>query len=451
MFLTIVRREAKEGLTSLAFLSALALLGVLAPLSAYIQARYYEGAISDQALRQQMRQERQSVVSEVLARPLPPLLPFFNGVFDSFPDEVGLHLEQVFKSETSEDLRPLDWLFPRVDLSLIVGVLMTLMAVLLSHDAVTGEKEQGMLKLVLAGPVARSSLLMAKLAAVTLLMAIILAYTMLLYAAVVIIFSGGAFKLSPHNAAGLAAYAAVSLLLLILFAALGIAASTLSKQSYSSLCISMGVWVLTVLIWPSLAPYVASSLRPMELKQLGRSRLLAKEIELVRMELEEHRRAAAELEAARVGVAASWEKHMEILRRWTARKNEEVGRILAEGERQARAQEGFVVISPYGAFSQILGSVCGTGTGDYQAFLKAAERYNNEEFSPAALNAHARQKTWIKNASPAGRLDLPPFEVPALSLQQRIKNASPLIALLALEVALLVAAALFMFSRYDVR
>jgi ABC-type transport system involved in multi-copper enzyme maturation permease subunit len=459
MFLTIIRRDAKEGLMSPAFLSTLALLTVLAPLSAYTQARYNENAIDDYTRRQEIHEEihrdQESTLSLTLARPRPPLAPFFNGVFDSLSDEAKLLRASFNKTDFSEDLRPLDSLFPRIDLSLIVGLLMTLIAILLSHDAITGEKEQGTLKLMLAGPVPRRSLLAAKLTGVVLLMAISLAYTILLYTLVVVISSDGKFDISLHTLMGLVIYALVSLLLLILFAALGIAASTMAKQSSASLYICMGVWVILVLIWPSLAPYVVSYVQPNEPKQMTQGYLLDKEKKLVEMEMAEHKQASAELAAQRADAATSWRRYSEIRRHWTERKREEIADILADRERKEQTQQEFarriLIVSPYGAFNEILGALCETRLQDHHAFLNAAERYDKEEFVPASLNALAQEKPWLKTSASSAGIELPPFQVPAQSLGQRVKSVSIPIGLLTLEIALVIAMSLLLFSRYDVR
>src|SRR5215470_10936437 len=159
MFRTIPRREFQETGDSFTLLSALVALTIIVPLSAYIQARYYQDVVKDYALRQSINKTENNDQSIVLIRPIPPLAPFFNGAYDSLPDELRLRNDSATASAPSGDLRPLDWLFPKIDLSFIIGVLMTLLTILLAHDTIAGDREQGTLKLILAGPILKRTVL----------------------------------------------------------------------------------------------------------------------------------------------------------------------------------------------------------------------------------------------------------------------------------------------------
>src|SRR5262245_43291960 len=134
MFLTTLRQELQDTFSSPTLISALVVLTILVPLSAYIQARYYQHMVENFAIRQNINQTENSGQAIVLIRPLPPLLPFFNGAYDRLPDEVRMRSDSATTNQPSGDLTPLDWLFPRLDLSFIIGELMTLLTILLAHD-----------------------------------------------------------------------------------------------------------------------------------------------------------------------------------------------------------------------------------------------------------------------------------------------------------------------------
>lgn len=455
MFWIILHRELQEGLTSFTFLSALAVLTALVPLSAYTQARFHQQVMADYGSRQILhRTETRSGVM-ILTRSVPPLLPVFNGLYSHLPDEVTLIRESAPGTPSTGDLKPLDWLFPKVDLSMIIGVLMTLMAILLAHDAVTGEKEQGTLRLVLSDPVARRTVLGAKLIGVVLLLVLSVIYTVLLYTLLAAVFSGGMFELSATRFIELAAAALIGLLTVIVFATLGLAVSTLARRSSVALALSLVVWVSVVLIWPSLAPYLASSVWPVPPRQAARRHLLAKEAYLIQEELSEHRKAAAELKASHADVDVAWQRYVEIKRRWSERKREELGRLVADRQRQIWHQQkgalSLLLISPYGAFKVALGTVCGTGLEDYQLFLNSAERYEMEEFTPASFEALTREKPWITKGADAQKFQPQPFQAPSLSLKERLKGITLPVGLLIFEIGVLTALGLFTFDRYDVR
>src|SRR5262249_7250099 len=138
--------------------------------------------------------------------------------------------------------------------------------------------------------------------------------------------------------------------------------------------------------------------------------MASKERELIQEELAEHRRTAADLKAQQVGVEAAWRRYLELRRRWIERRNEEIERLVSERKKQIRDQQTFVrrisLFSPYVAFKEALGSLCGTGLESYDEFLVAVERYRQQEFIPKGLDLRSRQKPWLDAAKPDDHLQL---------------------------------------------
>jgi ABC-type transport system involved in multi-copper enzyme maturation permease subunit len=110
-------------------------------------------------------------VSEVLKRPN-PLAVFVGGPGERQRSEAsvsqGSGAAAVFvggsgsAQPTSGSASPTSLRFAPVDLAVIAVVIMTFMAVLFAYDAVSGERERGTLKLVLANPVPRDAVLLGK-------------------------------------------------------------------------------------------------------------------------------------------------------------------------------------------------------------------------------------------------------------------------------------------------
>ncbi len=455
MFRTIIRRELQETLTSSILLFALIALTILVPLSAYIQARYYQLVVEDSALRHSIHQAGNNSQTIVLIRPVPPLAPFFNGAYDVLPDEFRLRSDSVTINPPSGDLIPLDWLFPKIDLSFIIGVLMTLLTILLAHDTIAGDREPGALKLILAGPVRRRTVLAAKLTGIILPAAVILVYVISLYTTVVTVFSGGTVDLSGANLSALAVFTIVALIMLIATAALGVAISASVRRSSVSLFVCASIWIVTILIWPPLGPYLASSLKPVSTPEAAQRDIASKEKELIREELAEQRKTAAELKAQQVGVESAWQRYLELRRGWIERRNEKIGGLVRERKKQISDQQIFArrisLFSPYAAFKEILGDLCGTGLGNYDEFLMAVEHYRQQEFIPKGFDLFSRQKPWLNAADPDGRLQLRPLQAPPPTLTKRLAaSALPLSTLIA-EMVILVMLGVLNFERYDVR
>lgn len=455
MFRTTLRRELQETISSSTLIFASVVLTILVSLSAYIQARYYQRVVENYAVRQSIHQDENSDQATVIIRPLPPLLPFFNGAYDSLPDEFRLRSDSATTNPPSGDLTPLDWLFPKIDLSFIIGVLMTLLTILLTHDTVAGDREQGALKLVLAGPIHRRTVLAAKLTGVILPMTIILIHVVLLYTIVVTVFSGGTVHLSVANLSVLALLLLVGLLVLIVTAALGVAISALVKRSLVSLSVSTFIWMISILMLPSLVPYIASSFKKVSTIEAAQREIALKEKELIQEELSEQTKTAADLKAQQIGVESGWQRYLELRRRWMERRNEEIGRLVKERKKLIRDQQDFArrisLFSPYVAFKVILGSLCDTGLESYDEFLVAVERYRQQEFFPASFDLLSRQKPWLNMASQDDRLQLRPLQGPSPALSGRLAAAVWPLSILITEMIILITVGILGFERYDVR
>jgi ABC-type transport system involved in multi-copper enzyme maturation permease subunit len=455
MFQTILRRELQGIFSSFIFISSLAVLTIMVLLSAYIQARYHQRLVEDYALRQSIHQAENTELAIALTRPVPLLLPFFNGVFDNLPDEYNLQSDLVSKNPLIGDLAPLDWLFPKIDLSFITGVLMTLMAILLAHDTIAGDRERGTLKLIMAGPISRHTVLAAKLSSIILPMNVALLYLTALYVVVVVAFSDGSFDLSAVSVSELAVYILVTVLVLIVFIALGTAISITVRHSSVALAVCASIWIAAVLIWPSLGAYIAFSLKPVSTREAAQREIAFKEKELIQSELAEHRKNAADLKMQNVEAESAWQRYLELKHRWVKKKNEEIGRLNDEREKQIRDQQlfakRFLLFSPYGAFKEVLGNLCGTGLESYGKFLDSVERYRQQEFLPASFNFLSRQKPWLDAGKPGDPIQLRPFQVPSPTLVERLMAVLWPLGLLIIEMIFLTAVCIFSFERYDVR
>jgi ABC-2 type transport system permease protein len=456
MFRTILRRELQETLSSPTLLSALIVLTVLVLLSAYIQARYYQRVTEDYAIRQSIHRTEDSGQTIVLIRPLPPLLAFFNGAYDGLPDEFRLRSDSVTINPLSGDITPLDSIFPKIDLSFIIGVLMTLLTILLAHATIAVDREQGTLKLILAGPVQRRTVLAAKLTGVILPVAIILIYVVLLYTTVIIMFSGEAANLSIANLSVITLFTLVALLVLIVIAALGAAISASVRRSLVSLCACTSIWILSILIWPSLGPNIASSFETVSTWEVAQRDIAMKARELMQEELAEHRKTAADMKAQKVEVESAWQRYLELRRRWVERKNDVIGRLIKERRAHIHNQRVIArrisLLSPYVAFREVLGNLCDTGLESYDRFLVTVERYGEQEFLPASFDLLSRQKPWLNAVkSEDDRIQLRPIQVPPPALSRRLAAAAWPLSILITEMLILMIVSILGFERYDVR
>ena len=149
-------------------------------------------------------------------------------------------------------------LFAVPDMLFIIKVVLALIAILFSFDAITFEKEQGTLKLLLSNGIKRSSLVLGKLLGRFLMVIVPFAVLFLLALLVISLLPGvvttGGFW--ARNAFILL----IACLYALLFTALGMFVSSIVHRSSTSLVVSLTLWLLLVFIIPNFGTLLAKTL-----------------------------------------------------------------------------------------------------------------------------------------------------------------------------------------------
>ena len=255
MFGTIVRKEILGHVLSFRFVVTLALLLVVVPVTTFVLTNDTLRRVSDESLRRAELETYMRTyahfnrIGGVLQAAMPPIP--FHALVRGLSADVNL-------AEFDND--PLPVMFPLVDLVFVVTVLMSLAALIFAYDAVSGEKEDGTLKLMLANALPRPVVILAKIAGggLSLLVPFLMSLTVGLL--VVLVHPGVGWGGTDWAALGLITLGAV--LYIMLFYALGVFVSARHHASSASIMTSLLVWVLAVLVVPNLSPYVASFFAP---------------------------------------------------------------------------------------------------------------------------------------------------------------------------------------------
>ncbi|HUN66809.1 MAG TPA: ABC transporter permease subunit [Bacteroidota bacterium] len=139
-------------------------------------------------------------------------------------------------------------LFTQPDMLFIVRVLLSLIALLFTFDAITGEKEMGTLRLAAIAGGERMSLLAGKLTGRVLVVVIPFSFLFVAGALVVSLLAG--IQVSADYWIRMAAFLAAADEYIVVFCAIGIFLSTMVHRSSSALALCLGVWVTFVFIVP---------------------------------------------------------------------------------------------------------------------------------------------------------------------------------------------------------
>ena len=141
--------------------------------------------------------------------------------------------------------------FYRIDLVFIFRFVLSLLALLFAYDAIAGERETGTMRLTMSHPVRRGSLLAAKyLGAMTCL---ILPLIMSFIVALIWVVLTGSIVFSGDDFLRIAGILLTSMIYLSAIYLIGLLISAWAHRTATALMLSLFVWVVLVLVYPSLS------------------------------------------------------------------------------------------------------------------------------------------------------------------------------------------------------
>ena len=465
MLITLIKKELLDNLLSLRFFITLLLCVLLIPLGVYVGSKEYKNRLDafqqGVALYQDSMQgtlNPQEVEAKGL-RPPSPFSIFADGLDRTTPDQLISTRNEGLKmqSSASQD-NPLAVLFGRVDLLFVVGVVLSLVAILFTFDATTREKERGTLRLALANALPRHLILLGKLLGhfITFLIPF---FAAMLISLIILALSGTLAILQAVNLARLALILVLSLLFIGSFFSLGLLVSTLNHRSLTSQITLLFLWVLLIFAVPRISGMLAQIIRPVKTLQT-----VNLETELIRKNFEaEKAEALGNLLMQSIGNAEGENNYdtlrEPIVRDLKERENREIQSVQDEYKRRKAQQVKLAAVlsrvSPLGSLTYGMTSLAGTGLDDAEALETRARQFHNE----VARDVHSIG--W-KDMIPGKGMrmtfggwitfdEVPKFDYVPRSLGEEFHSCWMDMALLALFNLLFFAGAYVAFLRYDVR
>ena len=160
--------------------------------------------------------------------------------------------------EASYERNPIRGLFISMDLIFFVGVIMSLVAIFFSYDAVSGEKEKGTLKLALSYSVPRDIFLLGKWLGGYI--SLILPFVISIICGLLITIMYPQVNFSASNWLGIGIILFVSLLYIACIYSLGVFISARTQKSATAITILVLIWIVGILIIPNVSPYIAQQI-----------------------------------------------------------------------------------------------------------------------------------------------------------------------------------------------
>lgn len=429
----IARKEVLLHLASFRFWAGALLTLVLAASSTWIAARDYNLRMSgyrERVANEEKELRSVSVYSYLqprVARPPEPLSVLDQGFDSRLGTDVKIHRFAI-PVEATGGQRGNELLAsgPPVDLTTVVAVVLGLLAMLLTCDAVTGEREEGTLKAVFANGVSRGTVLTGKLAGS--LLAIAIPLTVGLLVSLSIFTLEVKAPLTSDQWLRVAGLAGSYLSYLSLALLLGFFISLHARDTSRALSLSVLVWLVFTIVIPSVAWAVASDLvtteavkrntedRIAELAR-GHDQLLAaaRWRSPLRATVNGHTAisfANGEHGAVRYrsGSATYYDALAEYYRfeaETGARHAAAVFALRQRYEERLRSGErlgaALAALSPAFLLDRLSESFAGTSVAEYDCFLAACRRYRTELIAYIEHKGALRSWRWFTD-DPPGRL-----------------------------------------------
>ena len=396
------------------------------------------------------------------------------------------------------DDNPLPILFPPLDFLFIVTIIMSLLAILFSHDAIAGERQSGTLRLVISNSISRTKILFGKFIGGT--TSLIIPFILSLLVGALYISINPSIQWDGSAWAELALLTAASITFITLFYLLGLMVSTFSRYSTTSILNCLFLWILLVLVIPNVCPYISAQLyripsiketerknREIEIHSIEVARELMKESvkkfkssygklfsEFESMEFggigtrfvlerdagPEHEKAAQQ----RAEADPEFKAMMDAFREEGKKAQKELIRVREESdmldkdlETKAAAQtklaKNLACISPFANFVYVARGQTGTGLRSLDYFEQTKDEYENQlrPYLSKKIDDAREKNPALEEESLLDVSDRPRFAFKEEALKEKLNEILPYWGILVLFNVVFFVAAFAGFIIYDVR
>ena len=247
----LIKHELADNLTSGRYILTSIVCIVLCVISIVLMSHDYQ------------HREKQSNLARGISRPPQPLSLIAKGTNEIRPVIPNSHprynvIGQVFNRFGEE--RHIFELFETPDFVYIVSIILSVLAIFLSHDSICGEKETHTLSLVMSHSLQRSTFLLGKWIGGYISLLLSFCPAMLLMFIYMFTFSGVSF--SGDYFLRLGGIIGFTLIYLSVFFTLGLLVSAVTHREATSLVLCLFIWVIWTLWIPRLGLLVTRTILP---------------------------------------------------------------------------------------------------------------------------------------------------------------------------------------------
>lgn len=448
VLLTLVRKELLDNLLShrfsLCFIAALLAVVICANVQISDSAR----RSFDYSELSQIERRAANPSRAVILRQPAKLSTLFTGVLNTRADAALLqdYTGVTFLRSTNPD--PISIIFPVPDLIFIFGIIFSLLALVVSYDAINGEHVGRTLHLLMSNPVSRSVIFTGKVIGQWLTM---IAVFLPAWIAVMALLSvRRPVNLAWDDWLALTAIGGATALYLALFTTIGVVCSALTRRPTASLFSCVVIWAASVMVLPSISPTIAGWIEATLPPQVFEARLKMAENDLYKRLAAEHYTAGRRISARSLSADQASAESQKVTAAIELKRAVEAKKLYAQIQdqyereliRQLRIQRLLSWLSPYAIFADSVSILAATDAAQQSRFRQNALSYDRQYFDFARRAAR-------KGLTARGFRDMmPPFVCTEPPLAERISEASLDVGVLIGFLGLGMIAGFWLFDRF---
>lgn len=406
MIWLIAKKDFLLNLLSVRFIIGFVLCLLVIPFTVIVSVDNYQNQVRVYKIEQaqadkEMTESRVwSAVRPTVIQVPEPLSIFSTGIISNIGNKVKIAFWEypLFpEGHTITRDNPLLNAFFSIDFSKVIAILISLLALVFSYDAITREREDGTMKLTFTGQVSRISFLMGKLLGLLLTLLPILLFCYLLACLIIVVNPEISFSASDWS--GLVLLFLTSVIYMLVFLLLGMFISSRVTHSSSSIIISLLCWIWFLFLMPNIATYLAQSISKAPLYDNVRAIMSEYDETYYKEYMEEWPRAAQRVNMKSLSYnncngdgleylelaggpreTPLFHQQMQIWatpvmlnsadKKWALQRNYLDGLI-----RQQQLQQVIAWLSPSELFAQTTEVLCHTNTGSFLKYMESIRNY----------------------------------------------------------------------------
>jgi ABC-type transport system involved in multi-copper enzyme maturation permease subunit len=261
MLKLLIKKELKEIIGSSKFVYSFAVCALLVLLTFYVGAKSHQinKAQYDAAVKEDIKSMSGitdwRMINHRIFLPPQPLSSLVSGI----SNDIGRNIEmrgrgELLPTDSKYGEDPVYAVFRFLDLNFLFQIILSLFAILFCYNAVSGEKENGTLRLVFSNSIPRDKFILGKIFGSFLALVVPLLVPMLLGCLLLIVFK---LPMNISDWLKLLMIIITGFLLIGVFINVSVFLSTSTQRSSNSFLMLIVIWVLFVLVIPKVSVIIA--------------------------------------------------------------------------------------------------------------------------------------------------------------------------------------------------